>query len=408
MKILLALPRPLFPADTGGKIRSLNILSRLVKRVEIHALSFADLALDAGAIPEMKAMFASYTPVCWKEAKRQSGRFYAELLISQLSPLPYFIAKCNRPEFTSAAKKLATQHRFDLMFCDFLHTAVPLREVPIKPRVVFEHNVEFLLRKRKWDVERHPLRKRIFGSEWRKTRTVEEQICRSFDHVLAVSPDDQSVFEKEFDVSNISTLPTGVDTDFFQPTSEAQRPGHMVFVGSMDWEPNEDGVVWFLREIYPRIRHAIPHASLSIVGRNPSSRLQAIAANQPAVEITGRIADVRPYLAEAAVNIVPLRIGGGTRIKIPEAMAMAKAVVSTPVGAEGLPFRDGRELCIAEQPEEFARAVVDLLKSGGLRSAIGTAARQEVTRNHGWEMVVDKTEAILRRVASFGNRASAA
>jgi glycosyltransferase involved in cell wall biosynthesis len=296
----------------------------------------------------------------------------------------------------------------DLVFCDFLHTAAPLLQLNFKPKVMFEHNVEFLLRKRKWMTEQHPLRKVVFGSEWRRTRTVEEKACRSFDHVLAVSEDDQRTFEQEFAIGTVSTLPAGVDADFFQPTSEPQQTGRMVFVGSMDWEPNEDGILWFLDDVYPRIRRSIPGASLAVVGRNPSSRLQAIAANAPAVEITGRVGDVRPYVSKAEVVVVPLRVGGGTRIKIPEAMAMGKAVVSTPIGAEGLPFRDGREIRIAERSEEFAHAVIELLKNATLRDDIATAARQEVVKNHGWEMVVDRTEAILERVAGCVTRMSAA
>lgn len=402
MKILLALPRPLFPADTGGKIRSLNIFSRLAKKAEIHAVSFADPAGDAAALPEMKAMFASYTPVFWREAKRHSRKFYAEVIANQCNALPYFLAKCNRPHFRSAVKKMAAEQRFDLVFCDFLHTAVPLLDFNFKPRVVFEHNVEFLLRKRKWEVEKQPLRKLVFGAEWRKTRTIEAKVCSSFDHVLAVSEDDRHTLQSEFAINHVSMLPTGVDTDFFHPPNDdpqhQPQPGHLVFVGSMDWDPNEDAMLWFLREVYPRIRQAMPKASLTIVGRSPSSRLRVMAAGVPAVEVTGRVADVRPYLSQAEAVVVPLRIGGGTRIKIPEAMAMAKAVVATPIGAEGLPFRDGREIRIAEQPESFAQVVVELLKNASLRDAIGSAARAEVVRNHGWSMVVARMEEILEQV----------
>jgi glycosyltransferase involved in cell wall biosynthesis len=180
----------------------------------------------------------------------------------------------------------------------------------------------------------------------------------------------------------------------------------MVFVGSMDWDPNEDGIVWFLGNVYPRIRQAIPNASFAIVGRNPSQRLRAIAAKTPAVEVTGWVPDVRPYLSQAAVVVVPLRIGGGTRVKIPEAMAMAKAVVSTPIGTEGLHFRDGAQIRIAEHPEVFSGAVAELLRNDSLRNVIGTAARQEVVGNHSWEEVVTRVEEVLERVASHDKRAT--
>ena len=341
MKILLTLRQPLYPADTGGKVRSLNIFSRLAKRASIHAVSFADAVADAASIREMQRLFESYTPVFWQETKKYSPRFYKEIFTNQFSSLPYFLAKCRLPHFRSTVEGLLAKEHFDVLFSDFLHTAVPLLQCSFKPKIVFEHNVEFLLRKRKWQVEKHPLRKIVFGTEWRRTRPLEARVSRSFDHVLTVSEEDQQTIRHEFGINQVSTLPTGVDTDFFCPSGNGPQPGRLAFVGSMDWDPNEDGVVWFLENIYPLIRHTVPNASFVVVGRNPSSRLRAIAARTPAVEITGWVPDVRPYLSQAEVVVVPLRIGGGTRIKIPEAMAMGKAVVSTSVGAEGLPVSPG-------------------------------------------------------------------
>src|SRR5262249_35273624 len=151
---------------------------------------------------------------------------------------------------------LTGRMRFDLVLCDFLQTAAPLRELTSRPKVVFEHNVEFLLRKRKWKQEEHPLRRLIYGAEWKKTRRIEAEVCRSFDHVMTVSEDDRQTVEKEFGITHSSPIPAGVDTDFFRPPIERPHPGRLVFVGSMDWDPNEDGAVWFLRNIYPRIRAA--------------------------------------------------------------------------------------------------------------------------------------------------------
>ena len=399
MKILLTLPGPLFPADSGGKIRSLNIFSRLAKTAEIHAVSFADPDIDAGAIPDMKAMFASYTPVYRKEARKYSCGFYAQVLANQLSSWPYFLAKCNHARLGSTATEIAGSGRFDLLFCDFLNTAAPLREFAFRPKVVFENNVELLLRKRKWQTGKRSMHKLVYHREWRKTHAIEAQVCRSFDHVITVSDDDRRALQEDFDIRHVSTLPTGVDTGFFRPVDVIPQAGRMVFVGSMDWDPNEDGVLWFLQEVYPRIRREMPDASLTIVGRNPSPRLRAIASAHAGVEVTGRVPDVRPYLAEAEVVVVPLRVGGGTRIKIPEAMAMAKPVVATPVGAEGLPFRDGRELCIAERPADFAQVVLELLRDPLLRISIGAAGRREVVEKHSWESVADTVEEILEHVA---------
>ena len=346
----------------------------------------------------MQRMFASYTPVFWRESMKYSPRFYAELLANQLSPLPYFVAKCCRHEFTQALRALAQSHKFDLLCCDFLQTATPALDLPMRPRVVFEHNVEFLLRKRLWQAETMPLKRRIFSGEWKKTLKLETRICRSFDHVVAVSEEDRRTFGREFGFTHVSAIPTGVDSEYFHPHRVPSHPGRLVFVGAMDWYPNEDGVVWFLREVFPRICQIAPYARFKIVGQNPSSRLRRIAEGNPAVELMGRVADVRPHVAEAEVVVVPLRVGGGTRIKIPEAMAMAKAVVSTHIGAEGLPFRNGYEIRLEDDPEAFSLAVVDLLQNPSRRTAIEKAARERVVRDHSWESVVDRLEEILARV----------
>src|SRR5713101_2523183 len=176
MKILLTLRQPLFPADIGGKIRSLNIFSRLAKRAEIHVVSLADPTRDTTAISEMRSMFHSCTPVFCREARKYSARFYWEILANQFSSSPYFLAKCSVPQFHATVEEVATRTPCDLLLCDFLHTAAPLLACTFRPRVVFEHNVEFLLRKRKWLVEAHPLRKRIFAAEWRKARRIEARV----------------------------------------------------------------------------------------------------------------------------------------------------------------------------------------------------------------------------------------
>ena len=277
MKILLAFPRPLVPADSGGKIRSLNIFSRLAQRAEVHTVSLADPGRDAEGIREMQQMFASYTPVFWRESMKYSPRFYVELLVNQLSPLPYFVAKCCRPEFTQALRTLAQSRKFDLLFCDCLQTAAPALELSMRPRMVFEHNVESLLRKRQWQAETMPLKRRIFAGEWKKTLKLETRICRSFDHVVSVSEEDRRAFRREFGVTHVSTIPAGVDAEYFHPPLVPPQPGRLVFVGAMDWYPNEDAILHFMDTILPSIRREIPGVSMTVAGRSPSPRVRRAA-----------------------------------------------------------------------------------------------------------------------------------
>lgn len=399
MKLLLTLPRPLFPADTGGKIRTLNIFRRLAERMEIHAVSLADLRSEAEAIAEMRRTFHSYTPVEWQETRKFTPAFYAEFLRCRFGRLPYFLAKYALPQLRQAAEQVAAQQRVDLLLCDFLQSAVALQSSPARPRAIFEHNVEYMIRKRHWETEQNPLRKWLLAAEWRKARRAEAAICRQFDHVITVSEEDQRQIREEFGASRVSSLPTGVDVEYFAPQDLPQRAGNLVFVGSMDWQPNEDGIFWFVRDVYPLVRQQAPHSSLTVVGRNPSARLRKLAEQERSVEVTGTVPDVRPYLARAEAVVVPLRIGGGTRIKIFEAMAMQRAVVSTTLGAEGLPVQNGKELLLADSPAAFADAILGLLAQPAERDALARAARALVIRDHTWESVARRMEEILRRVA---------
>jgi sugar transferase (PEP-CTERM/EpsH1 system associated) len=405
LKILLTLPRPLFPTDTGGKIRTLNIFRRLAQRMEIHAVSLAHPQRDAEAIAEMRRTFHSYTAVEWQETRKFTPGFYAEFLRSRFGRLPYFLAKYALPEFRRTAEGVAGREGVDLVVCDFLQSAVALQGSALRPRVIFEHNVEYMIRKRHWETEENLLRKWLLAAEWKKARRAEAAICREFDHVITVSEEDERQIRKEFGATRVSALPTGADVEYFTPQDAPQRAGNLVFVGSMDWQPNEDGIFWFVGEVYPLIRQRAPQARLTIVGRNPSARLRRLAEQDHSIEVTGTVPDVRPYLARAEVVIVPLRIGGGTRIKIFEAMAMERAVISTTLGAEGLPVQKGREILLEDSPATFADAVVRLLAQPEAREALARAGRARVIRDHTWESVARRMEEILLQVTRPGSRA---
>lgn len=402
MKILLALPRPLFPADTGGKIRTLRIFERLATYHEIHAVSLADTGREDSAIAQMQQLFASYTPVSWKETAKFSARFYVEFARSRLGSFPYFLEKYRLPAYRAAVESVLAETRCELLLCDFLHPAAALLDSSARPRVIFEHNVEYVIRKRHWERESNLLRKWVLRSEWEKARALESEVCRAFDHVVVVSEDDRERISREFGISTVSSIPTGVDLEYFRQRQANQkgpvRPGNIVFVGSMDWYPNEDGILWFVGHVYPHIRQLAPAANLTVVGRNPSPLLRQLVVQDDSIEITGAVPDVRPYLQRAEAVVVPLRIGSGTRIKIFEAMAMGRAVVSTHLGAEGLPVTHGRDILLADDPGPFSDAVVSLLSQRALRERMGTDARVKVERDHSWERAAARMTEILEGV----------
>jgi glycosyltransferase involved in cell wall biosynthesis len=228
-----------------------------------------------------------------------------------------------------------------------------------------------------------------------------ETVAR-FDRVLAVSDVDRDTLQRLYPrelAAPVSVIPTGVDTTYFAPAAEApQYARRIVFTGSMDWLPNADGVLYFCREVLPLIRAAEPDVTFTIVGRSPTPEVRRLAEDR-GIEVTGRVEDVRPYLAKSAVYVVPLRIGGGTRLKIFEAMGMGKAVVSTTIGAEGLPVTNDADIVIADEPATFAAAIVRMIRDDAARTRLEDAARRLVVERYDWSAVAQDFEDALARVA---------
>jgi glycosyltransferase involved in cell wall biosynthesis len=194
----------------------------------------------------------------------------------------------------------------------------------------------------------------------------------------------------------VAAVPTGVDVSYFRPTAEAEAATDLAFVGSMDWMPNIDGAVWFVNEVLPLIKRKLPGCTLAVVGRTPGREVTELAQREPGIRITGTVADVRPWLWESKVSIVPLRIGGGTRLKIYEAMAAGTPVVSTTIGAEGLDISPGENILIADRPDAFAEACVRLLNNEAQRQRVAAAAARHVETKHSWEAAAMEFERALQ------------
>jgi len=379
----------LWPVNTGGRIRSFHMLRELSRRHQVTLLT-------THAPPENPGDLAAALPGCevvsvpWSLAKRGSARFALALVRSWLSSLPVDLYKARVPALGRELARRLERGGVDLVVADFL-LAAPNVGRAAAPTVLFAHNVEHVIWQRMRDVEGRGWRRALLGLESRKMRRYEARACERARLTIAVSDADCRLLAAAAPRARVQAVPTGVDVDYFAPDGVAEIPGRLVFTGSMDWYPNEDGIAHFIETVLPRVRRQIPAASLTVVGRNPSARLRAAAAAAD-VEVTGLVDDVRPHMADAAVYIVPLRIGGGTRLKIFEALSMAKAVVSTTVGAEGLPLTPGRHFLRADEPAEFAAAITALLRDGARRRALGAEGRRLVEARYSWPKVVDEFE----------------
>ena len=377
------------------------MLKELKRDCHVTYLTLDDGTADARA-RELASEYC-HELVCIPHPRREkfTTGFYVELILNLASDLPYAIKKYESSAMREEIQKRVADKRFDVLVCDFL---APAANVPANincPTVLFQHNVEALIWKRHYEVQKSAPKKAYLFRQWQKMQAFEAKMCPQFDCVVAVSREDRELMQQEYRVENIYDVPTGVDTSFFRPSGRRScEPHNLVFTGSMDWLPNEDAIRYFTEEIMPRIKKAVPGVTLTVVGRDPYPSLVELSKRDASVIVTGRVEDVRPFMEEAAVYIVPLRIGGGTRLKIYEAMAMEKAIVSTSIGAEGLPVTDGEEILLADTAELFADAVVRLLQQDSLASDIGKRAAARVREEFGWDKVAESFARICERAVA--------
>jgi polysaccharide biosynthesis protein PslH len=395
MRLLWLNANLLLPLDKGGRLRTWHLMRHLAARHEITYLCFAQPEEVARHGAAMAEVCAHLETVPRQNAPKGSARFYGRVARHLFDPAPYAVAAYRSTPYRDRADALLDAGRFDRVVCDFLVPAVNLRPRLPCPSLLFTHNVEAEIWRRHAEAEDNPLRRTLYAQQWRRMQRFERRTLARFDRVLTVSDVDRLTFHRLYAgalQAPTTVVPTGVDTAYFRrPAGVATRPAHIVFVGSMDWLPNEDGVVAFCRDTLPLIRGAVPDVTFSIVGRDPTPAVQRLADGHRVV-VTGRVDDVRPALHEAAASVVPLRIGGGTRLKIYESMAAGTPVVSTTIGAEGLPGEPGRHLLIGDDPEAFAAAVISLLRDRVRRDAMAAAARQFVVDHFDWSAVAGHLE----------------
>ena len=409
MRILWLKSDLLLPLDKGGKLRTWHLMRHLARRHEITYLAFAEADTPRADVEGMREVAARVETIERADPPKGSARFYLDAATHLVDPLPYAVGKYRSRAYRAKLAELLRANRFDLVVCDFLFPAVNLPDRLPCPAILFTHNVESEIWRRHAETKTAAWQRWLYGAQHRRMLRYEGRTLARFDGVLAVSDADARTFAWLYPDAMARpayVVQTGVDTDFFKPSADRNPQSsicnpHLVFTGSMDWLPNEDAMIFFAREILPRIREDEPDVTLTIVGRAPTPAVKKLA-DDAAIRVTGRVDDVRPFMEAASVYIVPLRIGGGTRLKIFEAMAMGKAVVSTGVGAEGLPIEPGKHALIADEPSAFARAVVRLIRDVDRRRQLERAARALVLERYDWSAVAGDLERALIDIADCG------
>jgi glycosyltransferase involved in cell wall biosynthesis len=391
MRILWVKTDFLHPTTRGGQIRTLETIKRLHARHEVHYVAYDNPAQPEGL--QRAKEYCSYVyPLKLDVPPRRSLKFAGQLAGNLFAALPLSITRYSSAGMRSKIAELAATFNFDSLVCDFLTPAPNFPD--ISKAVIFQHNVETMIWRRHTEQAPDPLRRAYFKMQADRMFNAERDFCRAAKRVIAVSPQDAALFEKMFGVKSYP-VPTGVDLDYFRRPADSRHTSDLVFVGSMDWLPNSDGVNYFVREILPLIWQRKPDCTLTIVGRSPASDIKALAEQDSRIQVTGTVADVRPFLWGASVSIVPLRIGGGTRLKIYEAMAAGTATVSTTIGAEGLDVSHPENIRLADTAQAFAGECLKLLGNAEEREAVAAAALHLVTSKYSWDAITDQFEKLL-------------
>lgn len=402
MRILWVKADKLLPVQNGGNIRTFHVLRYLSSRHELTFFSYYGGSRDEDYERELQRQLPGAVAVCTGKRELSGAARGLDYLLHLAANPPYAVSRFAHAAVRKQIQSWYRAQKFDVAVCDFLDAAVNFPGRLNLPSVLFQHNVEAEIWRRHAATAVNPVKKMMYGVEFRKMLRYERAEVRKFQHVIAVSENDRALMMQWVDGDRITVVPTGVDLSQYRP--EALRSGVtqtaplITFVGAMDWEPNVDGLDFFCGDVWPAIKAEIPDARFRIVGRNPDRRVQKWAANDPSIEVTGRVPSVVEHLRESSVVIVPLRIGGGTRLKIYEAMATGKAVVSTTVGAEGLDVHHGRDIILADDAPAFAQAVITLLRDPQLRQRYETAAAETAAR-YDWPAIGERFGEVLQAVA---------
>jgi glycosyltransferase involved in cell wall biosynthesis len=397
MKVLVIDEEIPFPMNSGKRLRTLNLLKPLAKRHEITFLCRYHEDTDKPDIQAMEQCGIRTRVVPHPIRKKAGLKFYSALLANLASKAPYSVTSHYSKQMMEATAQILAERPYDLIHCEWTPYAVNLKSFLSGPSVVVAHNVESLIWQRYFEVESNLLKKAYIYLQWKKMERFESMAFQMFTQTVAVSDQDRQAIEQWIPKERVSVVENGVDVSYFQPSSDKSKPFSLVFTGAMDWRPNVDAMFYFIDEIWARVLRDYPQSTLTIVGRNPMATLRDHVQNMESVKLTGTVDDVRPYLNAAQVYIVPLRVGGGSRLKILEAFSMGLPVVSTSVGAEGLCVTQGQHVLFANDPQNFADAIVELFNDQLLRKQLGEEGQRLVHEHYRWDSLARRLEEVWEK-----------
>ena len=390
-------PRLPVPSDSGAKIRTFNLIKQLSVFAKVTLLTF-DFE-GKKRVPEALQELGIDTVTL--RASEKTNPFFL------FSKKPFSIRKYYSIVLCQKIRELIVKDKYDLVHFDHIHTAQYINDINDIPSVIDEHNIEFKILERCVNPESNIFKKLIFKQQASKMSKFEASIATEASCCLTVSELDKvELLKLAHNNVKVEIIPNGVDTDYFSSAQKTDnkllglKEDALVFTGSMDWLPNSDAVEYFCADILPLIWQKKPETKFYVVGKNPPEKIKKLGHKDKRIIITGMVSDVRPFIIKSKVFVVPLRIGGGTRLKILEALSMQKAVVSTTIGAEGIDIIDGRHILLADKPKDFSNKVISLLEDLELTNNLGKQGRKLVLEKYDWQIIGKSLLEIYRQIIS--------
>lgn len=388
----------LHPTWAGGQISSFEIVRRLHQRHEIHFIAY-ERDHNAGGVDGAAEYCTRLYPVAQPADPRNLRPYALEVARAFLSKLPYDARGSRTPQMRQAISNVLRSGRFDACVCEFASMAPNLPD--LGKWVIFLHNVNSVLFQRRSAFEPAFLVRRYASIDARRMASLERRICHRAAHVIAISEHDADTMRTLYSAPRVTALHIGVDADFFSRAAAGLKTlprFDLVFVGSMQWLPNVDAVQWFAEKVLPLIRQRRPQCTVAIVGQQPDEKIVDLARRDSGITVTGTVDDIRPWLWGGSVFIVPIRYGSGVRNKILQAMAAGIPVVSTTVGAEGLPVTSPEHLQITDDPARFAESCLLLLDDPEKTARLSVRAESFVRDRANWDRTAKEFEGVLRQV----------
>jgi sugar transferase (PEP-CTERM/EpsH1 system associated) len=374
------------PPDHGHHLRTYNVLKHLAETNRVFFVGFAKSESEMQHTMELEALCTQVNVIPLPEVA-QPWRRYTSAFSNVLSRDPYIVKRYESKEARDVIRQILSDNPIDVVHFDLPHLAAYIDEIEGIPKILVHHNVESIRVQRRAKVDWNVIRKLYLYSQYSKLRKLEMQICPGFDRCIAVSDVDRDQLADICTFDNFTVVPNGVDTDFFQPTTEDCNRSGLVWTGSMAGAYNSDAVDHFLKSIAPLIHRRLPNLKMVFVGDKPTKLLLKRASQNENIIATGYVDDVRPYVDEAEVFIAPMRSGSGTKLKILNAMAQARPVVTTPMGAEGIDAEEDTEILISHTAQEFADKVIGLIGDPVGADAIGARARRLIEDKYDWRVI---------------------